>query len=146
VAAVVRHPLPRASAAWAGKELPSEAQWEYAARGGLNGAVFAWGDEMLVTGKLLANFWQGDFPWRNTGANGWRGTSPVGSFPPNGYGLYDATGNVWEWRPTSTRRAAPASAKSRMNARVACPATRGSTRPTTASTSGVREPTSTAGD
>jgi sulfatase modifying factor 1 len=86
-----------AYAAWAGKALPSEAEWEYAARGGLDGAVFAWGDEMVPAGKLMANSWQGDFPWRNTGANGWRGTSPVGSFAPNGYGLYDATGNVWEW-------------------------------------------------
>jgi sulfatase modifying factor 1 len=99
-----RHPVTHiafadaeAYASWAGKELPTEAEWEYAARGGLERAVFAWGDEMLVGGRLMANFWQGDFPWRNTGANGWRGTSPVGAFPPNGYGLYDATGNVWEW-------------------------------------------------
>jgi sulfatase modifying factor 1 len=86
-----------AYARWAGKELPTEAEWEFAARGGLDGARFAWGDDMLARGRLMANFWQGDFPWRNTGANGWRGTSPVGAFPPNGYGLYDATGNTWEW-------------------------------------------------
>jgi formylglycine-generating enzyme len=86
-----------AYADWAGKELPTEAEWEYAARGGLDGAIFAWGDEMRPRGRLMANFWQGEFPWRNTGAEGWRGTTPVGLFPANGYDLYDVTGNVWEW-------------------------------------------------
>jgi formylglycine-generating enzyme required for sulfatase activity len=86
-----------AYAAWAGKQLPSEAEWEYAARGGLPSAVFAWGDEQRPGGELMANHWQGQFPWRNTGAKGWRGTTPVGLFPANEFGLYDVTGNVWEW-------------------------------------------------
>ena len=87
----------RAYAEWRGARLPSEAEWEHAARGGLVGAEFCWGDEPYPEGRHLANTWQGDFPWQNLELDGHRWTSPVGSFPPNGHGLHDMAGNVWEW-------------------------------------------------
>ncbi|MDQ3020323.1 MAG: formylglycine-generating enzyme family protein [Bacteroidota bacterium] len=82
---------------WIGKELPSEAEWEFAARGGLNGKNYIWGDEDVQYSKPMANTWQGEFPYQNLLIDEYEGASPVGSFAPNGYGLYDMAGNVWEW-------------------------------------------------
>jgi len=94
----VAHEDAAAYAAWAGAALPTEAQWEIAARGGLDGAAYTWGDELRPGGRIMANVWDGpDFPWRWTGESGWDRTSPVGSFPANGFGLRDMAGNVWEW-------------------------------------------------
>lgn len=103
-AAVLDHPVVHVSwtdaaafARWAGKRLPTEAEWEFAARGGIERAPFPWGDELEPGGEHRMNVWQGTFPAVNTLDDGFLGTSPVGSYPPNGYGLFDATGNVWEW-------------------------------------------------
>ena len=86
-----------AFAKWAGGELPTEAEWEFAARGGLEGAEFVWGDEFVPGGRQMANTWQGEFPNENLLEDGYEWAAPVGSFPPNGYGLYEMAGNVWEW-------------------------------------------------
>lgn len=103
-----------AYAQWRGRDLPTEAEWEFAARGGGNGTEFAWGDERAPGGVEQANTWQGDFPVRNKALDAYRGTAPVGSFPANGYGLHDMIGNVWEW----TRSSAPRRDSARMQQRV----------------------------
>jgi formylglycine-generating enzyme required for sulfatase activity len=93
----VTHADAKAYADWTGKALPTEAEWEFAARGGLEGADYAWGDALAPGGAMLANYWQGPFPHANSLADGWLRTSPVRSYPANGHGLHDMIGNVWEW-------------------------------------------------
>lgn len=104
IADLADHPVVQVSHAdavayctWAGVTLPTEAEWEFAARGGLDGARFTWGDLDPQETEPLANTWQGRFPYENTELDGWTRTAPVGSYPANGYGLYDMAGNVWEW-------------------------------------------------
>lgn len=109
-----------AYAKWAGKRLPTEAEWEYASRGGKQHSNYAWGDELAPDGKYLANFFQGNFPVLNTAKDGYEGIAPVKSFPPNDFGLYDMIGNVWEWtsnwyRPDAHKLANLISSKGCMN-------------------------------
>ncbi len=93
----IAYPDAEAYAKWAGKRLPTEAEFEFAARGGLSGKTYSWGNEFRPHGKWMANTWQGNFPVKDAGEDGFAGVAPIKCFPPNGYGLYDMAGNVWEW-------------------------------------------------
>jgi sulfatase modifying factor 1 len=131
-----RHPVTHvtyadaiAYARWAGKQLATEAEWEFAARGGLDGATFVWGDEFAPGGRMMANTWQGEFPWQNLMLDKYDGTSPVGAFPVNGYGLADMAGNVWEWTADfftpnhsgrAHRRSADAGSRSAVGGHASC--------------------------
>jgi formylglycine-generating enzyme len=106
----VTHADATAYAHWAGKALPTEQEWECAARGGRQDSAYAWGDEAFPRGQVLANTWQGRFPWENLALDGYERTSPVGAFPPNDYGLLDTIGNVWEWTDTPYKPHAGAAA------------------------------------
>jgi len=139
----VAYPDAVAYAAWAGKDLPTEAEWEFAARGRLEGATYAWGDEFAPRGRMMANTWQGDFPIHNDLLDGYDRTSPVGKFPPNGYGLVDMTGNVWEWTSqvyTSSHAAAAIEHVTATNAGPSCCGPQRETPTSASSQQPAREP------